>query len=208
MTGVQTCALPIYFYDPDAGVIYGPTIFETDAELHLRRIVEASTATWQHDRWQLAGASVRELGPGATVAVHALADNEVVLTEPPASFEKRRPKPKELTYSEMNTLIGTLEARGLPVDELRVEREMKLAWPLSGVVTMLMGFPLAVRGGRRFGLGYNVAVGLVVGFGYWAVLATCAAGGKTGALDPIVAAWAPNGIFAALGCLLCTRRDV
>ena len=85
---------------------------------------------------------------------------------------------------------------------------MKLAWPLSGVVTMLMGYPLAVRGGRRFGLAYNIAVGLVVGFAYWAVLAMCAAGGKTGALGPAVAAWAPNGLFAALGCVLCMRRDV
>ena len=105
-------------------------------------------------------------------------------------------------------MIGTLEKRGLPVDEFRVERQAKLAWPLSGIVTMLIGYPLAVRGGRRFGLAYNVAAGLAVGFAYWAVLAVCLAGGKTGGLDPTVAAWAPNAVFAVVGCLLCTRRDV
>jgi LPS export ABC transporter permease LptG len=196
------------FYDADAATLYGLTVFETDADMRLRRIVQASTANWRDDAWQLVDASVKDIGPGATVTVRALAAGETVLTESPASFEKRRPKPKELTYRELGALIDTLAARGLPVEELRVDRQMKLAWPLSGVVTMLVGFPLAVRGGRRFGLGYNVAIGLVVGFAYWAVLAMCAAGGKTGALAPIVAAWAPNGVFAVIGCLLCMRRDV
>ena len=89
-----------------------------------------------------------------------------------------------------------------------MERHLKLAWPLSGLVTMLVGFPLAVRGGRRFGVAHNLAAGLAVGFAYWAALAVCVASGKTGSLPPAVAAWLPNGLFAMLGAALCTRRDV
>ena len=196
------------FYDADAATLYGLTVFETDGDMRLERIVAAATAKWHEDRWQVGDANVKEIGPSASVTVRAIGPDETVLTEPPASFEKRRPKPKELTYRELGALIDTLAQRGLPVEELRVDQQMKLAWPLSGVVTMLVGFPLAVRGGRRFGLAYNVAVGLIVGFAYWAVLATCAAGGKTGALSPAVAAWAPNAVFGTIGCLLCMRRDV
>jgi len=196
------------YYDADTAMLYGLRIFDTDPAMRLERIVEASTASWRDGRWELAGASVKQLGPGASVTVRPLAPDEIALTEPPVSFEKRRPKPKELSYAALGTLIETLAARGLPVEEFRVERQMKLAWPLSGVVTMLIGFPLAVGGGRRFGLAYNVAIGLAVGFAYWAVLAVCVAGGKTGGINPTVAAWAPNGVFAALGLILCTRRDV
>jgi lipopolysaccharide export system permease protein len=151
---------------------------------------------------------VKDLGVGAAVSVRALEIGEFSLTEPPGSFEKRRPKPKELTHAELGALIAVLEARGLPVDELRVERHLKLAWPLSGLVTMLVGFPLAVRGGRRFGVAYNVAAGLAVGFAYWAVFAVSAASGKTGTLHPALAAWLPNGIFAVTGLALCSRREV
>ncbi len=200
--------LTVDFYDASTTTLYGLSIFQTSSAMHLDRIIEASSARWRGSRWELEQATVKQIGPGATVSIRALAPDEIVLTESPSSFEKRRPKAKEMTRAELGALIGTLEARRLPVDELRVERHMKLAWPFSGFVTLLIGFPLAVRGGRRFGLGYNVAAGLAVGFAYWALLAVCAATGKSGGIPPILAAWAPNAVFTAIGCALCIRRDV
>jgi lipopolysaccharide export system permease protein len=200
--------LTVDFYDASTATLYGLSIFQTSNAMHLDRIVEASSARWRESRWELDNATVKQIGPGAAVNARSLDPGEIVLTELPSSFEKRRPKAKEMTRAELGTLIGTLEARRLPVDELRVERHMKLAWPFSGLVTLLVGFPLAVRGGRRFGLGYNVAAGLAVGFAYWALLAVCAASGKSGGIPPVVAAWGPNVVFAAIGCALCMRRDV
>jgi lipopolysaccharide export system permease protein len=196
------------YYDDDATTLYGLTVFEATPSMQLERIIEATSARWGGDRWLLDNATAKRIGPGAAVAVTALDDETFVLREPPSSFEKRRPKPKELTHHELGELIATLDSRGLPVDELRVERQLKLAWPACGVVTMLVGFPLAVRGGRRFGIAYNVASGLAVGFVYWAVFAVCVAGGKSGALSPAVAAWLPNLTFATIGLALCARRDV
>ena len=196
------------YYDHETTTVYGLTVFQTNPSMRLERIVEATSAHWQDDRWVLSNPTAKRVGPGASVALSALDANAFVLSEPPSSFEKRRPKPKELTRRELGELIATLDGRGLPVDELRVERQLKLAWPASGLVTMLVGFPLAVRGGRRFGLAYNVAAGLAVGFAYWAVFAVCVASGKTGALAPVLAAWLPNFAFAAIGLALCARRDV
>ncbi len=207
---MQTAAgfVTVEFYDDETTTLHGLTVFQTTPTMRLERIVEAPRARWQDDHWVLHDATLKRIGPGATVAVGPLASGEFTLTEPPVSFEKRRPKAKELTYRELGALITSLDARGLPVEELRVERHLKLAWPLSGLITMLVGYPLAVRGGRRFGLAYNFAAGLAVGFAYWALFAVCVAGGKSGALPPAVAAWLPNGAFAAIGLALCARQDV
>jgi lipopolysaccharide export system permease protein len=196
------------YYDVDRMTLYGVSIFDTDSALRLQRIIEAPVARWEADRWQLEDAAVKEIGTDGSVRQRPLDPREILLTEPPVTFEKRQPKPKEMTYSELSRWIHDLEARGVPVAEYRVERHLKLAWPLSGIVTVLIGFPLAVRGGRRFGLGYNVAVGLLVGFAYWFVFAVSTAGGRGETLSPAVAAWAPNAMFAAVGIALFRLRDV
>lgn len=196
-------------YDAQRKILYGVSLFETDPTLRLRRIVEASAARWRDDHWELQDAAQKEIGADGSVSQTPLdRRSSAILTESPETFEKRQPKPKEMTYTELSRWIRDLEARGIPVGEYRVERQLKLAWPLSGVVTVLIGFPLAVRGGRRFGLGYNVAVGLLVGFAYWFLFAVSTAGGRSEALDPVIAAWAPNAIFAAVGIALFKLRDV
>ena len=196
-------------YDAPRATLYGVAIFDTDPSLRLRRIVEAPVARWAGDRWDLANASVKEIGNDGSVRQRPLDPQDGIrLTESPVTFEKRQPKPKEMTYGELSRWIRDLEARGVPVSEHRVERQLKIAWPLSGVVTVLIGFPLAVRGGRRFGIGYNVAVGLLVGFAYWFIFAVSTAGGRGETLSPAVAAWAPNAIFALVGIALFKLRDV
>lgn len=195
-------------YDAQRTTLYGVSIFDTDPALRLRRIVEAPLARWSGVMWHLEHASVKEIGEDGSVRQRPFDADEVRLTESPVTFEKRQPKPKEMTYAELTRWIDDLESRGAPVSEYRVERHLKIAWPLSGVVTVLIGFPLAVRGGRRFGIGYNVAVGLLVGFAYWFVFAVSTASGRGDALGPAVAAWAPNAIFAVIGIALFKLRDV
>jgi lipopolysaccharide export system permease protein len=196
-------------YDAQREIVYGVALFDTDSALRLKRIVEASVARWRGDHWELENAAVKEIGvDGSVRQVPFDPRSGPILTESPQTFEKRQPKPKEMTYAELSRWIRDLEARGIPVGEYRVERQLKLAWPLSGVVTVLIGFPLAVRGGRRFGLGYNVAVGLLVGFAYWFVFAVSTASGRGETLSPAMAAWAPNVIFAAVGVALFKLRDV
>lgn len=195
-------------YDAQRTVLYGVSIFDTDPSLHLRRIVEAPLARWAGDAWQLDRPTVKEIGADGSVRQRALDPRELRLAESPITFEKRQPKPKEMTYGELSRWIRDLEARGVPVSEYRVERHLKIAWPMSGIVTVLIGFPLAVRGGRRFGLGYNVTMGLLVGFAYWFVFAVSTAGGRGETLPPALAAWAPNALFAAIGAVLFKLRDV
>jgi lipopolysaccharide export system permease protein len=196
-------------YDPQRETLYGVSIFETDPALRLRRILEASVARWASDHWVLEGTAMKEIDVDGSI--HALPTDAragITLTESPETFEKRQPKPKEMNYAELSRWIRDLEVRGVPVGEYRVERHLKIAWPLSGLVSVLIGFPLAVRGGRRFGIGYNVAVGLLVGFAYWFVFAISTAGGRGETLSPAVAAWTPNVLFAIAGIALFKLRDV
>jgi lipopolysaccharide export system permease protein len=52
-----------------------------------------------------------------------------------------------------------------------------------------------------------VGIGTGIGFGYWVVLGLSTSLGQTGALPPLVAAWAANGVYLLLGAALFLSSD-
>jgi lipopolysaccharide export LptBFGC system permease protein LptF len=66
--------------------------------------------------------------------------------------------------------------------------------------------PFAVTTGRR-GAMYGIGLGIVLAIIYWTTMSVFAAIGAGGVMLPLLAAWAPNILFAAFGAyLLLTVR--
>jgi lipopolysaccharide export system permease protein len=150
---------------------------------------------------------VKEIDASGSVITRPLRAGDLELTDRPAVLANRRPHAEEFTFSELRDRIALLRAKGLNVDELLVDWHAKLAIPFSAIVSVLFGFPLAIRGGRRFGLGYNVGVGLITGFLYWATLAFAVSAGRIGVLPPVMAAWSANIVFGVVGAALLRKSD-
>jgi lipopolysaccharide export system permease protein len=72
------------------------------------------------------------------------------------------------------------------------------------LVIVLFGAPLATtsqRGGTAFGVGISLAVTMV----YLMLFKVGEAIGGSGAVDPVLAAWAPNVLFFVAGLFLLWR---
>ena len=95
-----------------------------------------------------------------------------------------------------------LRARGLEATGLEVDLQAKLAVPFSGVISVLLGLPIALRVGRRTGMGWALITGLAAGFAYWVTMAVAMSMGRTGALPPVAAAWLANVGFGFLAASL------
>jgi lipopolysaccharide export system permease protein len=196
----------IEYFDALHDTVHGLSLYVVDDRFRLRRIVEVPSATWRGGRWEMGPGKVREVASDGAVSDRPLQAGDLRLDDAPSALAKRRPHAEEFTVRELRRRISNLEAKGLDADPLRVDLHAKLALPLSGVVSVLLGFPLGARGGRRFGLGYNVTVGLAVGFAYWVALAIAMSAGRIGVLPAPVAAWSANAIFACAGLLLARSR--
>jgi lipopolysaccharide export system permease protein len=192
----------VEFFDSNRTALYGVSVFQTDEQLRLRRVLEAPQVEWEGTRWRFSNGVVKEIDGQGRIYSRPLDLEEVELAEPPLTFEKRRPRANEMTYRDISRFIAELDARGVASIEYRVERALKVAWPFAGIVAILIGAPLGMRGGLRYGIGYNMAAGLLVGFAYWLVFAVFAASGKNGDIAPAVAAWGANLVFAGFGLLL------
>jgi lipopolysaccharide export system permease protein len=191
----------IDYYDATQETVHGLHLYVAD-DFRLRRIVEVPVASWRHGQWQMSEGTVKEFGPGGSVAARPLRPDDLRFLEEPSDLAKHRPNPEELTLRAVRDRIKVVEARGLDAAELRVDLHAKFALPLAGLVSVLVGFPLGARGNKRFGLARNVSIGLITGFAYWVTMAVAVAAGRAGMLPPPVAAWTPNLIFAGAGALM------
>ena len=126
------------------------------------------------------------------------------LTERPVDLMAKPRSPQEMRYNELTRFIVALERSGGDANVLRVERALKIAIPVTCLIIALFGAPLATstqRGGAAYGIGISLATTIVF---LMMIQLTKAVGGK-GLIDPDVAAWIPNAVFAGVGIVLLAR---
>ncbi len=197
----------IDYFDANRQALFGLTLYETDADFRLMRILEVPEAFWRNDHWEIEAGQVKRIDENGNFVLRPLLPDELVLADPPSDFAKRRQKTKELGYAQLRQRIAVLRAKGLQADAFAVDLHAKLALPFAGLVTVLVGFPLAIRSGGRGGVTANVMSGLAVGFAYWVTMAVALAVGRSGGLPPIVAAWSANVLFGVVGGVLYLGSD-
>ncbi len=110
----------------------------------------------------------------------------------------------EMTRAELAALSERVSRSGGDVGRIEVKREQRLAIPIATMVIILFGAPLATsskRGGAAFGIGVSLGTTIL----YLVLFRVFGAAGYAGAIDPMVAAWLPNGLFLAAGLILTMR---
>ncbi|HUQ83961.1 MAG TPA: LptF/LptG family permease [Gemmatimonadaceae bacterium] len=126
------------------------------------------------------------------------------MNEAPAELMATPKAPQEMGYRDLSRYIAALERSGGDANELRVERALKLAIPITCIIIALFGAPLATstqRGGAAYGIGISLATTVIF---LMLIQLTKAVGGK-GLIPPEVAAWVPNSVFALIGIVMLAR---
>ncbi|MCX6553124.1 MAG: LptF/LptG family permease, partial [Acidobacteria bacterium] len=126
--------------------------------------------------------------------------------EPPQYFTTEQPDADRMTYQQLKRYIVELRGSGFHVTEYEVELHRKLSFPWVTLIMTFIAVPFAVTTGRR-GAMYGIGLGIVLAIVYWIAMSVFAALGAGGVLIPLLAAWAPNILFATAAVyLLLTVR--
>jgi lipopolysaccharide export system permease protein len=168
-------------------------------------VLTATSADWEGGSWTLREGVMHVLPDSATdlVLTYESAVDRLLVERPSDLLAKPR-SPQEMRFREMGRFITALERSGGDANVLRVERALKIAIPITCIVIALFGAPLATstqRGGTTFGVGVSLATTVVF---LILIQLTKAIGGKA-LVDPDMAAWIPNAVFALLGLGLLSR---
>jgi lipopolysaccharide export system permease protein len=170
------------------------------------QLIAASNAKWGARRgWTLHDGTLHLL-PSDTVdaafAFDSLADRRMV--ERPRDFMQSPKAPEDMGYRELGRFIAAQERAGTDVNALRVARMLKITIPVTCVIILLFGAPLATstqRGGAAFGVGLSLVTTVIF---LVLIQLTRAVGGK-GLLPPELAAWIPSILFGSVGVVLLAR---
>jgi LPS export ABC transporter permease LptG/LPS export ABC transporter permease LptF len=126
------------------------------------------------------------------------------LRETPQYFVSEITQDKQMNYRELARYIRTLRQRGFDTVRLRVQYYKKFAVPVFALIMAMISIPFGFMVGNRGAMaGIGVSIGIAMA--YLGIDRLFEQIGNVGQLDPMVAAWAPDAIFALAGMYFILR---
>jgi LPS export ABC transporter permease LptF len=115
--------------------------------------------------------------------------------------DKLGKKYSDMTIRELNAEVEKLKKENIDPAPLIAEINKKIALAFSCLVFILLGIPLAIITRRRE-KSINLGMAILIITIYYPLFIGCEALGVQGYVDPTLALWIPNIIFACIGSIL------
>lgn len=190
--------------DRQRRVVYGLVIYQFDDGFQLRSVLRIPRAEWKDGGWVLEG--VRHT-IGTDVLTTPIDAQSVSIPETLDDFLEVQREPEELSYGLLRKRITDLTRKGIDASHYLVDLHLKLALPFASAVLAIVAIPIGGRLRRQPSIAAIVGLGTGVGFAYWVLLGLANSLGQSGALPPLVAAWAANVVFLLVGAVLFLYSD-
>ncbi len=167
----------------------------------------ASAARWDDDRkrWVMESGRLRyfpELNRTVEFRFDELWQRD--FTETPEELLARPKVEEEMGYAELGRYIEALERSGSETGKLRVEQQLKLAFPFTCFIIILFGLPLA-NSSRKGGASLSIGIALGTTILFLVLVRVAQEMGAAGVIPPVAAAWLANGMFLLAGLVLFWR---
>jgi len=120
----------------------------------------------------------------------------------PEDFKEERNYYEMMTNDQLNDYIKEQKRRGVGnVEEFIIEKYKRFASPFAAFILTLIGVSLASRKVRG-GMGLHIGVGIALSFAYIMFLTVSTTFAINGNMNPLLAVWLPNIIFAGIAIAL------
>jgi lipopolysaccharide export system permease protein len=190
-------------YNPETETGTNFSLEKFDDKGQLESKLMAARVTWDTtiNKWSAWTYYIRDLKDGEEFITKGLRiDTALVVT--PKDFQRDPGYVGTMTYNELNNYIDILRMQGS--DELKlflIEKQKRFANPFSIFILALIGVSLSsqkVRGG----IGMQVGIGLGLSFSYILFMQFASQFSLKGNLDPMLALWIPNILYAFIALFL------
>ena len=163
----------------------------------IRRI-DAAIMEWDAEGWRLRNVTDRFMVNGAFRLASRPDMRLPSLRLRPADLARFDKKPEEMAWLELSDHIRRTRMVGDDASRWIVDLHLKLSVPFANVLMIWIGFPVAARSWRG-GRATYIGLSLLIAFIYFVCIRSGQALGRSGDLDPVIAAWFPNLLFLIVG---------
>lgn len=182
----------------------GVTLWQTSHDNKIQRRLDANYGLYD-SIWTFHSVTERAFDVFGNETVMTYSERAMPeLQEKPQDFLKRMKPLGEMSVLEIDRFVKKKRRAGENVAEEEVELNYRFSYPIITLILLLITLPLSVvlrKGGIAIGLGLSVAMAFV----YWGLIQSFRAYGVAGVMNPLVALWFPNVLFAAVGIVLMLR---
>jgi lipopolysaccharide export system permease protein len=188
----------VRLYDQRSLTLEKVSIFYVDSDFRLVKRLDANRISWQGNHWFAENGVVLSFaGPESEIV--KFKEQELDLPETPRDFSALETVPGELGWFELHRYAEKLRQEGLNATPYEVQLQLRIAFPLTAVIIVLLGIPIALRQGPRGSMALSVGIGLVVACLYFAVFQIGTGLATAGILSPLLGVWSGNLLSALAG---------
>lgn len=187
-------------------ILYNITVLDTSKEDTIQ-VLQANQGQTTPSGWDFQKGAVYTIGDRGNVLNTTLFETSNVVFGLDLSKQLNKNLAKEMNFSKLLKYI----AKGLnKFDEedrnkIVIELFDKLALPITTIVLVLVGVPLAITPPRvRYNRGFLFSILII--FAYYLIRALSISFGEAGAILPFFAAWLPNIILAIFGAIMYYKK--
>ncbi len=183
----------------DGKELRGVTIFARQGHAVLNERLMAERALFDDTGWRLLNVQRLSLAGGQDRKAEHIAEMPWVTSLTPDHLADLTSDPATLSVAEVWRFVSHPEVGSRPADFYETWLLRKVALPLVTIMMVLLAAPVAQGLQRHGGLGAGLAVGIGLGFLYFVTDGLFMTLGEMGTISPMIAAWTPTTLFAAIG---------
>ena len=194
---------------------HGVFIIESNADIRgtepyeaavIKKRTDAEYMIYSNGMWNLVNVEIRTFtGDGEILETFTTMPAPFIIVKP-SDFARIDIKPEEMNYIKLRNYIKTIREKGGDASEWLVDLYLKISFPFVSFVIVFFGAPM-VAGSTQRGKAASFGIALVICFIYYSLINACQILGRNGTLQPIAAAWLPNGLFFLVGIIMHFRAS-
>ncbi len=178
----------------------------SDETAEIEKRIDAEYMTYTNGVWNLVNVEIRTFTEdGENLETFETMPAPFIIVSP-SDFARIDIKPEEMNYLKLRKYIKTIREKGGDASEWLVDLYLKISFPFVSFVIVFFGAPM-VAGSTRRGKAASFGIALVICFIYYSLINACQILGRNGTLQPISAAWLPNGLFFVVGIIMHFRAS-
>ena len=188
----------------DKKTLYNVTVLDnsTDGTIQVLQAREGKTSP---KGWQFEKGAAYTIADDGQVLNTTLFETSVVQFGLDLSKELNKKTAKEMNFMKLSKYLASTELEARDRQIYTIELFDKIALPITTIVFVLLGVPLAITPPRvRYNRGFLFSILII--FAYYVVRALAISFGEAGSLNAFIAAWLPNIILTVWGVWLYYKK--
>lgn len=181
--------------DLEHAEMYGLTIFRRDADGNLSAKVDAARAAFEGDAWMLYDVTRSDIASATVERQERMSWPAEVA---PGDLELLVTNPAEMPLSDLVRVVRHPELGSQPAYRYATWLHERLAAPFTTAMLLLLTVAIARPPRGRATQGMLIAAGIGAGFLLWTFDNLVLSFGDLGLLPPVLAAWTPIPVIAAI----------